>query len=279
MNCANEKTPTKDAHDRHETRRKWLVGQLREGYAHVDLISVGEAIELWLEAWRELLGQVQPGERLTLQALSERVGLDDVLPNWFDDMLQVGRWLLEAEQPAVYASFERLLSTFSERFDEEPTGRVISVACTCADLLRSRGETEASEAAYAMIRASFPHHGQVVTALVDSRLDAVEQIDIPLLESCERLVLGGLMTEMVDTNNHNLSWLLQSLRADLHQARAFGGHIGCRWPLFEVCNWPAPIALYKADPYKKDAFNADWGEFLIYELDDFEQVCGGEADR
>lgn len=248
-------------------RRDWLTQQLREGYALVDLSSVGDAMEVWLEVWREVLMLTRPGERLTLQVLSTRVGLDEIVPNWFDDMLEVGRWLLQEEHPAVYASFETLLGTFSERFDSEPTSRVIAVACTCADLLRSRGEVVASEAAYAMIRASFPHHGQVVTALVDSRLDATEEIKEELLLSCEQLVLGALMMEMVDTQAHDLSLLLQSLRADLHQARRFDSHIGCRWPLFEVYFWPAAIALYKADPSVEDAFSARWSELLVYELD------------
>ena len=121
----------------------------------------------------------------------------------------------------------------------------------------------ASEAAYAMICASFPDRAQVVVRWVDSRLDAADPIKLKLLEECAALVASAKGRKVVDGEAFELDWVLQGLAADIHQARQLDGHVGCRWPYFEVFHWPAVLALYAAAPDVEDAFWLRWGEFLI----------------
>lgn len=244
-----------------------LIAALRDGYAHVDVATVGDSMEAWLEAWRMVLAESAAAPQATLGELSEGMGLGELLAHWFDDMLHVGRWLVNVEDPALFASLQALLSRFTDRFAHEPTERMIHVACTCADLLRSNGEQAGAEAAFAMIAASFPDRGQVISRWIDSRLDVADRIDVAMLQACVDMVEQALDQETVDATEHNLSWLLQSLRADQAQAQAFDGHCGARWPYFEVFCWPAPIALFRLQPDLEDAFGLRWGELLVDELE------------
>ncbi len=242
-----------------EARRVWLRDRLRQGYADLHGYNPQDTVEVWLEQWRELADPTL-ADADTLAELGERVGLPGLIGPWFDNLVEIGRWVDPARAPEVFASFERMLQRFEGRFTREPERRILAVRATAADLLRVVGDDRGCERLYGQLRDTFPRSARPIIALVDSRLDfGVAGTTLRQdLQGCEKLLARALYGDLDDIEEAGVRNYLESVQMDLAHVERFKVERWLRQPNFEVWAWPAPTALWELDPELFDDFYEGW---------------------
>lgn len=222
-----------------------FIRSLRDGYGDLEAHDVTDALIAWQPALEDYFSGLTRG----FTHVNE----------WLEDYLSVCRWLPHDDPftPELQGNLQRLAEITTH-----PEPLAIQLACTCAHLLRTRGEVSASDAAFTMIKASFPDSAAPTHSWVDSMLDAAEPITSSLLDTCAQLLEVALTNQYPDQERSALEWQLQAVRADQHQSQLLDGFVGSRWPYFEVFAWPTPIHLHQLDPTLEDNFAFRWAEFF-----------------
>ena len=247
-----------------EARRARLRDRIRQGYAELHSHEPHEAVAIWLRAWREL---AEPGLAHvdTLAELGEAVGLAGIIAPWFDNLVEVGRWIDPRRAPETFAVFEQLLHRFEGRFAREPWPRTMTVRATSADLLRAVGDHRGAERGYAELARCWPRSARPVLALTDSLLDFGGGRDDLRhdLERCVKLLNNALQRNCEDAEELGLRHHLEAAQMDLERVARFGDKSWIAMPNFEVWAWPAPAALFELDPDLYDEFHERWVEFFV----------------
>ncbi|GEM_PF-2874975 len=246
-------------------RSRWLRERLREGYALLELATLDEACDVWLEVWREVLAVAADVPLKTLADVMAVLGLPRAIASWADDFCEAARWLDPTDAPTTTRAVSKLLDDLARRFPHENIERIVCWGCTRADLVRAVNGDTAGEKAYKHVATVHCDRAQVVKRWIDSRLDVrTKPITLGELRASAALLNIAMRRDYVDLDHHPLRCEYEALRADIERCEFLGTTDGpIAWPYWEVFSWPAAQLLWHLDPYLGDAFDAKYGEFLF----------------